>query len=210
MINKYFISFEGGEGAGKSTQIRLLKNKLSQYLEVKVTREPGGSYSAELIRNLLVKGKTNKWTGLSEVLLNFAARHDHLEKVIIPNLNKSKCVISDRFTDSTYVYQGYGKGINLNLIKNLDKLITKNIKPSITFLLNIDPKIGLKRSDNGINKETRYEKMSFTYHKKINSSFLKIAKKEKKRFIIIDASLSKNEIANIIWEKVTKKFNIKE
>ena len=210
MINKYFISFEGGEGAGKSTQIKLLKKKLSKYLDVKITREPGGSISAELIRSLLVKGKTNKWSALSEVLLNFAARHDHLEKVIIPNLMKNKCVISDRFTDSTYVYQGYGKGIDLKLIKTLEKLITKKIRPSITILLNINPKIGLRRSDNGINKETRYEKMSIKYHKKINSSFLKIAKIEKKRFLIVDAALSKNEIANIIWEKVSNKLNIKE
>ena len=146
MIKPRFISFEGGEGSGKSTQIKLLAKKLAKYGDVIITREPGGTIEAEIIRNLLVRGKKNKWSGVVETLLLYAARKDHIDKVIVPNLNKNKWVLCDRFKESTIVYQGYGKNVDIKLIKKLDKLITDNLTPSLTFILDIDPKIGLKRS----------------------------------------------------------------
>ena len=143
MIKPRFISFEGGEGSGKSTQIKLLAKKLAKYGDVVTTREPGGTIEAEIIRNLLVKGKKNKWSGVVETLLLYAARKDHIDKVIVPSLKKNKWVLCDRFKESTIVYQGYGKNVDVNLIKKLDKLITDNLTPSLTFILDIDPKIGL-------------------------------------------------------------------
>ena len=160
MIKPRFISFEGGEGSGKSTQIKLLAKRLAKYGDVITTREPGGTIEAEIIRNLLVKGKKNKWSGVVETLLLYAARKDHIDKVIAPSLKKNKWVLCDRFKESTLVYQGYGKNVDITLIKKLDKIITNNLTPGLTFILDIDPIIGLKRSKRKSNTETRYENMS--------------------------------------------------
>ncbi len=206
MINKRFITFEGGEGSGKTTQIKILKRKLLKYGNVVTTREPGGSPNAEKIRSLLVKGEKDRWSEISELLLISAARKDHLDKILLDALRNKKFVLCDRFTDSTIVYQGYGKGIDLKLINKLDALVTKKLKPKITFLLNIKPEIGLKRSRGRNNRELRYENMPIEYHKKINSSFLKLSKKDPKRFVVIDASKDKEEISDIIWKNVKNKL----
>ena len=123
MLNKRFITFEGGEGSGKSTQIKILKNRLLKQHQVIITREPGGTKEAELIRNLLVKGKSNKWSGVTEVLLNFTARKDHVDKIILPNLKNGKWVLCDRFSDSTLAYQGYGRNVSEKLILTLNPLM---------------------------------------------------------------------------------------
>ena len=204
MLNKRFITFEGGEGSGKSTQIKILKNKLSKKYKVITTREPGGTKEAELIRSLLVKGKSNKWSGTTEVLLNFTARKDHVDKIILPNLKNDKWVLCDRFSDSTLAYQGYGRNVSKNLIKNLNKLLINNLTPKLTFLFDIDPKIGLGRSKKRINNELRYENMSLSYHKKIRIAYLDIAKKNKKRIKVIDASLDRDSISEIIWSFIQK------
>tara|TARA_B100000965_G_scaffold182355_1_gene152189 strand:- start:412 stop:1035 length:624 start_codon:yes stop_codon:yes gene_type:complete len=204
VLNKRFITFEGGEGSGKSTQIKILKNKLSKKYKVITTREPGGTKEAELIRSLLVKGKSNKWSGTTEVLLNFTARKDHVDKIILPNLKNDKWVLCDRFSDSTLAYQGYGRNVNKNLIKNLNKLLINNLTPKLTFLFDIDPKIGLGRSKKRINNELRYENMSLSYHKKIRIAYLDIAKKNKKRIKVIDASLDRDSISEIIWSFIQK------
>tara|TARA_X000000368_G_C23034794_1_gene714128 strand:+ start:774 stop:1400 length:627 start_codon:yes stop_codon:yes gene_type:complete len=206
VINKRFITFEGGEGSGKTTQIKILKRKLLKYGNVVTTREPGGSPNAEKIRSLLVKGEKDRWSEISELLLISAARKDHLDKILLDALRNKKFVLCDRFTDSTIVYQGYGKGIDLKLINKLDALVTKKLKPKITFLLNIKPEIGLKRSRGRNNRELRYENMPIEYHKKINSSFLKLSKKDPKRFVVIDASKDKEEISDIIWKNVKNKL----
>ena len=206
MLNKRFITFEGGEGSGKSTQIKILKNKLSKKHKVVITREPGGTKEAELIRNLLVKGKLNKWSGTTEVLLNFTARNDHVNKVILPNLNSGKWVLCDRFSDSTLAYQGYGRNVSKDLIKNLNKLLINNLKPKITFLFDLDPKIGLERSRKRSNNELRYENMPLSYHKKIRNAYLEIAKMNRKRIKIIDASLDKDSVSEIIWSFIQKEL----
>ena len=206
MLNKRFITFEGGEGSGKSTQIKILKNKLSKKHKVIITREPGGTTEAELIRKLLVKGKSNKWSGATEVLLNFTARKDHVDKIIIPNLKNGKWVLCDRFSDSTLAYQGYGRNVSEKLIKNLNRSLINNLKPSLTFLLDIDPNVGLGRSKRRNNNELRYENMPLSYHKKIRNAYLDIAKKNKKRIKIIDASLDKDSISEIIWSFIQKEL----
>tara|TARA_B100001093_G_scaffold491613_1_gene531840 strand:+ start:7 stop:639 length:633 start_codon:yes stop_codon:yes gene_type:complete len=210
VIKPRFISFEGGEGSGKSTQIKLLAKKLAKYGDVVTTREPGGTIEAEIIRNLLVKGKKNKWSGIVETLLLYAARKDHIDKVIAPSLKKNKWVLCDRFKVSTEVYQGYGKNVNVNLIKKLDKLITDNLTPSLTFILDIDPKIGLRRSIRKANTETRYEKMSLSFHNKVRKAFKKIAKANKRSFKLINANQDINLIQDLIWNEVTKKIDAKK
>ena len=210
MIKPRFISFEGGEGSGKSTQIKLLAKKLANYGDVITTREPGGTIEAEIIRNLLVRGKKNKWSGVVETLLLYAARKDHIDKVIVPNLNKNKWVLCDRFKESTIVYQGYGKNVDINLIKKLDKLITDNLTPSLTFILDIDPKIGLKRSIRKANTETRYEKMPLSFHNKIRKAFKKLANVNKRNFKLINANQDIDLIKDIIWNEVIKKIDAKK
>ena len=203
MLNKRFITFEGGEGSGKSTQIRLFKKKLSKIGNVILTREPGGTKESELIRKILVKGKETKFSDEVEILLLYAARKDHLDKVIIPNLKKKNYVLCDRYIDSTFAYQAKGKHSNLKLIRLLNKSITGNFLPSLTFYLDIDPSKGIRRSKRSSNKELRFENMPLSYHRQIRQNFLKLSKKHK-RIVKIDASLSKKEIGDIIWKVFNK------
>ena len=203
MLNKRFITFEGGEGSGKSTQIRLFKKKLSKIGNVILTREPGGTKESELIRKILVKGKETKFSDEVEILLLYAARKDHLDKVIIPNLKKKNYVLCDRYIDSTFAYQAKGKHSNLKLIRLLNKSITGNFLPSLTFYLDIDPSKGIRRSKRSSNKELRFENMPLSYHRQIRENFLKLSKKHK-RIVKIDASLSKKEIGDIIWKVFNK------
>ena len=203
MLNKRFITFEGGEGSGKSTQIRLFKKKLSKIGNVILTREPGGTKESELIRKILVKGKETKFSDEVEILLLYAARKDHLDKVIIPNLKKKNYVLCDRYIDSTFAYQAKGKRSNLKLIRLLNKSITGNFLPSLTFYLDIDPSKGIRRSKRSSNKELRFENMPLSYHRQIRQNFLKLSKKHK-RIVKIDASLSKKEIEDTIWKVFNK------
>jgi len=203
VLNKRFITFEGGEGSGKSTQIRLFKKKLSKIGNVILTREPGGTKESELIRKILVKGKETKFSDEVEILLLYAARKDHLDKVIIPNLKKKNYVLCDRYIDSTFAYQAKGKRSNLKLIRLLNKSITGNFLPSLTFYLDIDPSKGIRRSKRSSNKELRFENMPLSYHRQIRQNFLKLSKKHK-RIVKIDASLSKKEIGDTIWKVFNK------
>ena len=160
-----FISFEGGEGVGKSTQIELLKTSLTKKnINVLSTREPGGTKEGELIRKFLVSGEINSWDSYSESLLFNALRREHINKIINPSLFKGDIVLCDRFIDSTIVYQGVGGGINQTLLLSLHKNFCYDLYPDITFFLSLDPKVGLDRTLSRNNKtENRFETVSYTH-----------------------------------------------
>ena len=190
-----FITFEGGEGTGKSTQSQLLADYLrQQQKEVIVTREPGGTEGAELIRALLVSGAVSRWAPLTEVLLLNAARLDHWQKVIEPALASGKWVICDRFADSTIAYQGYGHGVKLEFLKGLYTELFGTNKPDITFVFDLDPVIGINRSLQRHTSETRFEQMELEFHQRMRQGYLNIAKEDPERCRLIDASQSKELI----------------
>ena len=198
-MNNLFITFEGGDGSGKSTQVNLLKDYLDNLnFETIKTREPGGTPSAEILRDLLTTGEVEKWTPMSEALLMWASRYEHLIQVIEPALNSGKNVICDRFYDSTYAYQGIAHNLGIDEMEKLKKIIIGNIEPDVTFVLDIDPKVGLKRSLDRPNQENRFESYNIDFHNKIRSAFLEIAKKNKNRCVVVDASLNEQEINNLI------------
>jgi dTMP kinase len=186
-----FITLEGGEGCGKSTQIALLSDALSkaQIPHIK-TREPGGSPGAERIRSLLVSGDKDRWDADTETLLFYAARLDHVQRVIQPALAEHKIVLCDRFVDSTRVYQGVGKQVPAAFIEALQQLTLGEFIPDITLILDIDPSIGLKRTSVRTGYETRFESMDLSFHQAVRNGFLNIAKHEPKRCVVIDASQS--------------------
>ena len=205
-----FITLEGGEGAGKSTQIQLLKSALEDYgKEVLLTREPGGSKGGELIRPLLVAGEAD-WDAVSETLLFSAARRDHLTHKVWPALKEGKIVLCDRFSDSTLAYQGYGRGDNFEIqkvVKELYKIVAGDFEPDLTLILDIDPKIGLKRScDRAGNTEKRFENMDFSFHENLRKGFLKIASDNPKRCLVIDANRSPEEVHTDIMKAVKEKL----
>ena len=189
------ITFEGGEGTGKSTQSKLLYDYLkSKTTDVILTREPGGCKESEKIRNLLVKGNINKWDPITESLLHNAARREHIKNIIKPALLKNKIVICDRYIDSTMAYQGIGQGVNSNFLNILSKEITENIVANITFIFDIDPDISLKRAKKrDKNTNNRYENFDLSFHKNIRNYFKSLINTNK-RYILIDASNSIEEI----------------
>jgi len=199
-----FISFEGGEGVGKSTQIELLKTSLTKKnINVLSTREPGGTKEGELIRKFLVSGEINSWDSYSESLLFNALRREHINKIINPSLFKGDIVLCDRFIDSTIVYQGVGGGINQTLLLSLHKNFCYDLYPDITFFLSLDPKVGIDRTLSRNNKtENRFENMGLSYHQKIQDGFKALSDKNNKRFFEINAELSVEKISNQIYDHV--------
>ncbi|MBR1944116.1 MAG: dTMP kinase [Alphaproteobacteria bacterium] len=199
-----FITFEGGDGSGKSTQVKLLyKYLLENNYPVIMTREPGGTQISEQLRTILLQGNVNKMNAITEALIFLAARSDNWEKLIKPALDSNKIVICDRFQDSTIVYQGICNNININLLNNICNTITNNMLPNRTYLINIDPVIGLKRSMRQDNVDIRFEHKSTEYHKRIQEAYLRIANNND-RYLIIDGNLSIEEINNIIIKDVWK------
>ena len=188
----FFIVFEGVEGCGKSFQSRKLFNNLKKKnLSTIITREPGGTKSAELIRNLILKdyfnkSKKDKFDKYTDTLLYLAARNEHIKNKIKPALEKKKIVICDRFTDSTIAYQVHGKQVNQNFITNIHKVILKGIKPNLTFVLKVSSKVSKKRLLKRKTKN-RYDNFSQKFYDKAQRSFLKIAK-NKRNYFILDSS----------------------
>ncbi len=197
-----FITFEGGEGTGKSTQVKLLADHLRETgVDVVITREPGGTPSAEALRNLLVTGGVNSWSAEAEALLNYAARDSHLRAVIRPALAAGKTVICDRFMDSTRAYQGYAGGCSMDLIDILEAKIVGSTKPNLTFVFDLDPIIGLKRAkDRGGENEDRFERKGLAFHQKLRDGFLAIAQADPYRCKIIDAAKNIAEIDAANWK----------
>ena len=193
-----FISFEGIDGCGKSTQAKILSTKLTDCgNKVLLTREPGGSEGAEEIRNLLLKGNPDRWSAETELLLFTAARRDHLERTILPALESGTTVICDRFSDSTRVYQGVTRGDLRDLVDKLDDAMIPR-QPDITILIDLDPNIGLTRALERSNTEARFEDFGLEMQIKLREGFLSLANEFPKRIMVIDGNRSEAEVAQTI------------
>lgn len=208
MTNGIFITLEGGEGAGKSTQSSLLSQKLiAEGRTILLTREPGGTRGAEDIRNLLVNGSPESWSPLAEALLMSAARDDHLRGRIIPALSEGKIVICDRFMDSTIAYQGAAGGVSQELLNTLQTHVVREHTPDLTLIFDLDPELGLARAKaRGQGGEDRFERKGLSFHKKLRSAFLDIAEKNPQRCVIVDASQAIEDIEKQIWQIVSDRF----
>ena len=197
-LNGKFISFEGIDGCGKSTQAKILSDELTTYgKKVLLTREPGGSKGAEEIRNLLLTGETDRWSAETEILLFTAARRDHLERTILPALEIGSTVICDRFSDSTRVYQGVTRGDLRDVVDQLDKTLIPR-QPDVTVLVDLDPKIGLARALRRSDNEARFEDFGLEMQIKLREGFLTLANEFPKRFIVVDGNRNESEVARDI------------
>ena len=197
----FFITFEGGEGAGKSTQIGLLAQKLrDKRYPVVVTREPGGSPGAEAIRHVILSGAAEPFGPEMEALLFAAARADHVEQLIRPALRRGKIVLCDRFVDSSRVYQGMAGNVDAGLLAEIERVSVNGVMPDMTLILDIDPKEGLRRAAarRGENQADRFEKETLAVHKRRRQAFLDIARKEPKRCVVIDASADAETVENVV------------
>jgi dTMP kinase len=201
-----FITLEGGEGAGKSTQIAKLADRLSAGREVVTTREPGGSPGAEMIRKLLVEGPADKWDGTTEALLHFAARHDHLRMTVWPALERGAWVISDRFADSTRAYQGWGHDLDLAMLDRLYDVAVGSFRPDMTLILDLPIEAGLARAASRRGAETRYESLPRAFHERVREGFLTIARNEPERCAVIDASQDIDAVAAAIARVVAERL----
>lgn len=202
-----FITFEGGEGSGKSTQVKRLAADLAKRgLEVVSTREPGGSPGAEAIRSMLVKGDTDRWDPVTEALLHFAARRDHLRVTVRPALDRGAWVVSDRYADSSMVYQGRGMGVDRADLDALFRIATEGLKPDLTLVLDVPVETGLARAGARRGGEDRYERMGAALHQRLREGFLAIAAAEPERCVVIDAGGTVDEVAAAIRAAVDAKF----
>ena len=203
-----FITLEGGEGAGKSTQIQVIKDYLQfRGNDVVVTREPGGTSEGQEIRNLLVSGDKDKWSPLSETLLILADRAAHLERVIRPALAEGKYVVCDRFFDSTKAYQGVAGGLGLDVIHNLQQPVLGTTLPDVTLLLDIDPEKGLRRAQER-GGELRFESKTLAYHRTLRNAFLDFAAQEPDRIFVIDADRDVEAVSADILAVLAERLNV--
>ena len=207
-----FITFEGIEGSGKSFQSKkLYKNLKKKKVPVILTREPGGTKSAEKIREIILKDyfhkdSKEKFDKYTDTLLYLAARNEHVENKIRPAIFKKKIIICDRFIDSTSAYQVYGKGVNKNLVDSVHKYILGNIKPDLTFILKVNISKALQRLKKR-KKKNRYDKFSKGFYIKVQNAFIKIAKRDKSRYFVLDNSKDSNTVEKIILEKFLSRLN---
>jgi dTMP kinase len=204
MSNKgLFITFEGPEGAGKTTQIKLLSGLLKKYrIPFIVTREPGGSKLSTQLRRWILNKLEYKLTHPTELFLFLADRSQHVEEVIKPALNKGKVVLCDRYTDSTLAYQGGGRGFDMELLETVNRLASDGLKPDITLLLDLPVEKGLKRAAGRGKGKDRMERENLLFHKKVRHVFLEIARRDKKRVLVLDASQS----AELVYQQMLEKL----
>lgn len=209
MTKGVFITFEGGEGTGKSTQLRLLEKYLKGLnIPVIATREPGGTSAGELIRELLVNGKTDRWSPLTETLLHYASRYEHITNLIQPAILSGQWILCDRYTDSTFAYQGFSQGVDLKIINQLNKIVTSQLNPNLTIILDLPIEIGLKRAEKRGVDETRYEKMGIPFHQTLREAFLKIASNNPQRCVVINADEKEEVISNRIINLVNERYKL--
>lgn len=206
MTQGFFISFEGGEGAGKSTQIRRLADRLATAgHDVVVTREPGGSPGAEAIRELLVNGAADRWSPVTETLLMYAARRDHVERVIRPALSRGAIVLCDRFADSTRAYQGAGGDAPASLIASLEDHVLGGTVPDLTLILDLPAEIGLQRAEVR-GGAARFESKGLAFHERLRAGYLEIARREPERCVVIEANADIDAVTAAIGDAVGQRL----
>jgi dTMP kinase len=214
-----FITFEGGEGVGKTTQSAILAEHLRRVgVTVLQTREPGGTPRAEAIREVLLSGKAKKFGPLGETVLFYAARESHLELAIRPALESGTWVICDRFSDSTRAYQGAAGGLPLYAIDTIDRAVVGATQPDLTIIFDLPPELGLKRAaerkvqsasgETAENTPDRFEAMNMVFHRRLREEFLAIAKQEPKRCVVVDASETPRRVEDKIWAIVRERFSL--
>jgi dTMP kinase len=197
-----FITFEGGEGCGKSTQSRLLLKKLEQQnIPAVLTHEPGGTALGNELRRTLKRQRDSSISPQAELFLLAASRAQLVAELIRPALEEGKVVLCDRFTHSTMVYQGYGRGLDFTAIKMVNNMATRNLNPDLIILLDISPEQGLARKQS---LKDRFELEDLSFHRRVREGYLKMAAAEPDRWLVIDASLPKGKIAEIIWDRVSR------
>lgn len=204
-----FITFEGGEGAGKSTQARLLVERLAAHgMEALATREPGGSPRAEALRAFILSGRAKELGPLGEAVLFSAARADHVDTLIRPAIARGAWVVCDRFSDSTRAYQGVVGAADSALIEEMQRVAVAGVVPDLTILMDIAPEIGLARAEKrrGAAGADRFESEGLSFHRALRRAFLEIAKREKKRFVVVDAAMEAEALAREIWSRVSARF----
>lgn len=200
------ITFEGGEGAGKSSQIRRLADALADAgVDAITTREPGGTPGAEAIRALLVDGAPERWSPVTEALLQTAARHDHVERLIRPELDAGRWVLCDRFVDSTRIYQGVAGGAGLDMVDRLHDLVLGGLAPDLTLVLDVPVEVGLARARKA-RPDGRHERMGDDFHARVRQGFLELADRERKRCVVIDASGSVDAVARAVRTAVERRL----
>ncbi len=198
-----FITFEGAEGCGKSTQARALWQRLVRRgISAVLTYEPGGTVLGNRLRYVLKRRLQDKISALGELFLFAACRIQLINEVIRPSLEQGKVVICDRFSDSTIAYQGYGRGLNLETIEDINDLATEGIKPDLTVLLDIPARKGLSRK--GSRSNDRFESENMAFHRKVRDGYLTLAAEELERWLVIDGTLPRAEIGKIVWDRVNR------
>lgn len=204
-----FITFEGGEGAGKSTHVKLLAADLARAgISAIATREPGGAPAAELVRELLLRGEPGRWDGITEALLMVAARRAHLTETIRPGLARGDWIVCDRFADSTTAYQGHGAGVPLTALADLHKLIAGDLMPDLTLILDLPVEEGLARAHARRGEETRFERKDIHFHKRVRRGFLSIVKEEPNRCVVIDASRSIDDVHRAVLSVIKDRLGV--
>jgi len=204
-----FITFEGGEGAGKSTQVQRLAARLkADGHEVVTTREPGGSPGAESIRDLVLRGDADRWSPLTETLLMYASRRDHIERVIRPSLARGAWVICDRFADSTRAYQGAAGGVDPDFISALETYVLEATRPDLTLVFDLPAETGLERAHARAGAEMRFESKGMAFHERLRAGFQAIAAAEPDRCAVIDATASMDGVESAVWAAVEARLAV--
>jgi dTMP kinase len=209
MATPRFITLEGGEGAGKSTHARHLSEALRERgIENIITREPGGSPGAEEIRTLLVEGEPGRWDPMAEILLFLAARADHIARRIKPALAAGRWVICDRFSDSTYAYQGAGRGFDVDVIRKIERAAIGNFAPDLTLILDVPVDVALARTGDRTHAENRFEKFDHAFHARLRDFFHGLATREPDRCVLVDTAAPAEQVSADIWRIVATKFGL--
>ena len=202
-----FITLEGGEGAGKTTLAKALASALTERgVKSLITREPGGTPNAEALRNLLVEGETERWSPLSETLLLYAARVDHVERLIKPALQQGVWVICDRFSDSTRAYQGAAGGLSSGQIEEIDRACMAGFGPDLTFMVDLDPETGLERTRQRGEGATRFERKPAAFHHALRVAFLDIAREAPERCVVLDGGLPAADVAAMALDALVERL----